>query len=190
MIYAPTDSAKLHQTGNTRLVNYGIQNEESDLRCHVCVLAQKVYVYKTNNGAEAIKLLPPTRERTVKTNGIVTARGFLTKPSEINGIESLLLDEECLRNANILLYDTPTQKGNKAVMIARRLLGMGRFPLLPVTANLVTDKDLQIKGTDIEVTLSVSVRIQVKCDYKGGVGNGCTGFLFLQTKECNPFGYT
>jgi hypothetical protein len=37
---------------NTKLVDYGIQTEESDLRAHVCVNARQVYVYPTKKGVE------------------------------------------------------------------------------------------------------------------------------------------
>lgn len=32
------------------LVEYGIQNEQSDIRAHVCVVAKRVYVYSTDEG--------------------------------------------------------------------------------------------------------------------------------------------
>jgi len=78
-------------------------------------------------------------------------------------------------------------KGAKAVRVVTELLRIGWFPL-PVDPQIIDDVDMQIKGTDINVR--ASFKIQVKCDYKGGIGPGCTGRLYLQVAENNPFNRT
>lgn len=80
--------------------------------------------------------------------------------------------------------DSTTIKGEKAVAVVARLLQIGYFPL-PVDPRVILDADLQIAGTDIIV--QAKYRIQVKCDYEGGEGMICTGNLYLQTAEINPF---
>jgi len=48
----------------------------------------------------------------------------------------------------------------------------------------VEEKDMQISGWDI--TVKLNFRIQIKCDWKCGLGDGCTGNLFIQIAERNP----
>jgi len=80
--------------------------------------------------------------------------------------------------------DSTSVKGRKAVDVVTSLLQIGWFPLLAVHTEDSDDYDLQVSGVDVFV--AGRWRIQVKCDYKGGIGAGCTGNLFLQTQECNP----
>jgi len=40
---------------NTGLVEYGIEDETTDYRAHVCPLVRRVYVFETKSGIEAIK---------------------------------------------------------------------------------------------------------------------------------------
>ena len=52
---------------------------------------------------------------------------------------------------------------------------------------IVKEMDLQINGVDI--VINMNTKIQVKCDYRGGPkAYGGTGNLYLQVRECNPFG--
>lgn len=112
-----------------------------------------------------------------------TSMGFLVPPKDI---------ARCVpipAKAIIDLYkfsegDNTSAKGEKAVLVVAKLLRYGWFPL-PVDPQIIEDADMQITGTDINV--HAKFKIQVKCDYKGGEGSGCTGNLFLQTAEINPF---
>lgn len=177
--------------GNTKLVSYGIHNEGSDIRAHVCVNARVVYVYPTSDGLDVIsagtyKPLP------VYTGNIQTATGYAVPPSNIKrclpvGVKSLFAKHP------IAFTDSTKVKGDKAVAIVLDMLKIGYFPFFVATEE-VTDKMLQISGTDIYV--NAKMKIQVKCDYEGGEpkregvkGERVTGNLFLQIAECNPYGY-
>jgi hypothetical protein len=176
-------------TGNTKLVDYGIQNEGSDIRAHVCVNAKVVYVYPTSEGIAAIERGRYT-PRPVYTGQIQTATGYAVPPSNINrclpvNVKSLFVKYP------INFSDSTSEKGRKAVQIVIDMLRIGYFPFF-VAAEEVTDQNLQIEGTDIYV--NARMKIQVKCDFEGGEpkrdgakGERVTGNLFLQTAECNPW---
>jgi hypothetical protein len=42
-----------------RFINYGIQNEKSDIRAHVSVVNRGVFVFQTSAGVEAIEKHKP-----------------------------------------------------------------------------------------------------------------------------------
>jgi len=166
------------------LVEFGIQNEGSDLRAHVCVLARKVYVYPTIYGVEAIntgRYIP--RTATQPGVSIQTAKGYAVPWRDIrqclpisadNVIEAMNFDER----------DSTSAKGEKAAQVVERLLRKGWFPL-PAQPQMAKSLSLQRSGVDI--IISGNWRIQVKCDYRGGEPKPpCTGNLFLQTHELNP----
>jgi len=174
--------------GNTTLVDYGIQNEQSDIRIHVAVYAQKIYIYKTSAGYQAIKrgnfpCVP------VYTNGIQTATGYLVPPKAIEGCQEIPIPEETIRRAKMSTYTEwgdKREKGQAAVFIVTEMLKHGQIPIQLQIVE-IDDQKMQILGEDIHV--NVDVRIQVKCDYRAGIGPHprCTGNLFLQIQECNPF---
>jgi hypothetical protein len=79
-----------------------------------------------------------------------------------------------------------TEKGKHAVDVAIEALRAGKFPLWVYDARETEQTNLQIKGTDLMLT--VQWKIQVKCDYwagRGDDGQG-TGNLYLQVAELNP----
>lgn len=173
---------------NVTLVDYGIQNEDSDLRAHVCIVAKRVFVFATEHGRAIInqgnyKRVP------VRTEGLVTAEGYLVPPSHIKGCQTVNISGPLLEKYNIQQSDHTSDKGKKAVQIVCDLIKMGRLPLpLKLTPDIIKNLSLQIKGIDI--ILMANIKIQVKCDYNGGLGiGGGSGNLFLQVAECNPCGY-
>lgn len=174
-----------HRPNNTTLISYGIQNEKTDWRAHVCVKSGFLYLYPTAAGIEAIeadkyKCVP------VKTNGIVTAQGFLVPPDEIRGSIKVPLPYPLLEQLDIKENDSQTVKGAKAQQLVQELFATGRIPL-SITAVAVTDTKQQIDGVDLTVQLNMS--IQVKCDFNGGDHRwGGSGNLFIQVAECNPYG--
>jgi len=171
-------------TGNTRLIDYGIQTEESDIRIHVCFGIGRIYSYETARGAETIKD-GRYRERKVWQKGINTAVGYAVPLDDLEH-KSIKIPEE-LMGGNPGDISDLNAKGRAAVDVVRKMLIRGMIPL-PQIAREVNEKDLQLSGCDI-ITISQELKIQVKCDYKGGDKHlGGTGNLFLQTKECNPFG--
>ena len=172
------------QPMNTALVDYGIREERSDIRAHVCIEAKTVYVYPTRAGIVAIET-GKYRAAPAYTGTIKTAMGYLVPPAEINFCRAVPIPSRVLEKASFSPSDDTTAKGEKAVRVVCWLLRAGLFPLW-VTPAFVEEAEMQIEGMDILVRMNT--RIQVKCDWRGGVGLRCTGNLFLQTQECNPFG--
>ena len=178
--------------GNTTLVDYGIQTEQSDLRAHVCVNARCVYVYPTKKGIEAIasgqyRKVPASQPGAT----FITAEGFLVPPMSIWGCMPINAQWAIDRVGPVAFSDSTTRKGEWAVKVVRKLLKFGRFPMWGNT-EIIDDLDIQVQGIDLIVTSRA--RIQVKCDYEGGepvrtgkTGERVTGNLFLQVSECNPF---
>ena len=170
--------------GNTQLIEYGIQNEESDIRIHVCFGVGRIYSYETVHGADTIRN-GRYREIPVWQKGINTATGYAVPIDDLEH-NSIKIPDELMKEDPGDVSDL-NAKGCAAVDVVRKMLIMGMIPL-PHIAKEVCEKDLQLSGCDI-ITISHELRIQVKCDYKGGDKHlGGTGNLFLQTKECNPFG--
>lgn len=169
---------------NTHLVEYGIQNEESDYRAHVCYEAQRVYVFPTDAGKKAIATgIFPKRE--VTTRGIVTATGYLVPISHIDNMQEVLIPLELYRKRKIESFMATGLKGRLAAAIVADMLRRALIAL-PIEVDITNDKALQINGTDIIV--SSNLHIQVKLDHRGGDRRyGGTGNLFLQDSECNPF---
>ena len=166
--------------GNTKLIDYGIFEEESAMRAHVCVASRVVYVFKTKNVVDVIKN-GDYRNVPVYTDGVITAMGYLVPPEDIPGCEEIHPPVKWWGKVAFKQDDSTTVKGEKAVTIVKGLLKHGLFPLY-VEPHEITGHELQIKGLDIGVKFEAT--IQVKCDYNGGE-NG-TGNLFIQNKECNP----
>lgn len=173
---------EMKPTGNTRLIDYGILNEKSDLRAHVCVLGKNVYVFPTASGIDAI-MTGKYSSRNVFTKNIKTATGYLVPPNDIENCEVYEIPDKWWRKVSFCETDTTTQKGDKAIRIVKNMIIRGMMPALKLNFKEITEKDLQIEGTDI--IIHAKARIQVKCDYRGGKGG--TGNLFLQIQECNPF---
>jgi len=175
------------------LVDYGIQTEESDIRVHVCPLVRRVHVYPTAFGVKAIET-----GKYRQTHGYQpgwdkpTALGYLVPPTEISYCLELAFRDLTWDALDIRQDETTTSKGDKAVRLVKMMLKRGMIPF-PTESEIISEKDMQITGTDIFVKANFlrakDIRIQVKCDYKGGRRElGGSGYLFLQTKEHNPFG--
>lgn len=173
--------------GNTVLKDYGIQSEKSDLRAHVCPLARSVYIFPTKDGIQSID---PTVHRLVpvRTGNIVTAKGYLVPPGSIQGCITVTLEEKTWQAVGLRENQTTSDKGRKASYLVKAMIEKGKFPVALIGTE-IKNIDLQIEGVDIIVTVE-DTRIQVKCDFRGGGIRGvnkCTGNLFLQIEECNPY---
>lgn len=172
----------MKQMGNTKLIDYGIQNEDSDIRVHISVVSRRAYVYSTNNGLNAIQS-GKFNKRPVYTNGIKTAEGYLVPPDQIKDCYSIAIPKDDW--IEIKDIESTSEKGRKAVEIVKRLIKNGAISI-PLNVKEITDEQMQINGTDIYV--STRIKIQVKCDYNAGDKKyGGTGNLFLQVSECNPY---
>jgi len=169
---------------NTTLIDYGIHEEDSYIRAHVCPIVKIIYVFKTQ---EVIKVLDKYPEVPGRQPGISfpTAMGRLVPPNDIFDIRPLYWNSypwwESF-NEN----DSTEKKGKLAVLVVTSIMKIGRFPLW-FDAKEVEDINIDIQGTDIIVC--GKWKIQVKCDFRAGPKElGGTGNLFIQTKECNPLG--
>ena len=171
-----------------KLYDYGIQNEDSHIRAHVCPQVKRVYVYPTDQG---IKALQNGREALGYQPGVdgATAKGKLVKPFDISKCVSLQINDRAWDAFKFNVEEETTIKGEKAVKL---IVGMIKAGLFPLPAGIIIDpnvsKAIQIKGDDIYVwTQKSCVKIQVKCDFRGGEKHlGGTGHLYLQTAERNP----
>jgi hypothetical protein len=171
--------------GNTTLVDYGIQNEQSDIRAHVSVLTKRVYVFDTSIGRELAES-GQYPEGKAYTGRIITGVGALVPPRDIEGLRAIPIPDDIWAKREISKFDNTGTKGDKAVLIVSDMLKCGLIPV-ELRIDQITDETLQIEGLDIVV--AAKVRIQVKCDYKAGPRKwGGTGNLFLQVAECNPLG--
>lgn len=173
------------------LYDYGIQNEQSDIRAHVCPAVHRVYVFSTAEGCRAVEsgrwIKRPAFQAGVKS---ATAEGYCIPPFAIKGCVAVEVWAEAWQRMNFQDADSLPVKGRKAVYMVSEMIRHGLFPLpcLIGRLNANPEKRLQIAGDDIIVNLKDScVRIQVKCDYRGGDKTlGGTGNLYLQVAECNP----
>jgi len=174
---------------NTALVQYGIQNERSDIRAHVSVVHRCIYVFQTQDG---IALLEKHREglkkRPAYQQGVEgpTATGYLMPYYFILPyIRVITLPAHWGWDAFSRELDT-TEKGDRAVRCVQWSIENGHFPLWINNTKEAESKEIQIQGVDIIV--HCHKRIQVKCDYSAGPKPGGTGNLFFQVEECNPLG--
>lgn len=172
--------------GNTRLVEYGIHTEKSDIRAHVSVTTKSVYVYMTTSGVDAISNNDSYRKVPAYTGNIITAMGYLVPPADIPGCKRIVIPNDLLQNAKLTNpKETTTAKGNKAVYIVKEMLKRRLIPFSFDVAE-ITDEMMQISGTDIFI--KAQAKVQVKCDWTAGPRElGGSGNLFLQIAECNPF---
>lgn len=172
-------------SGNTQLVEHGIHTEKSDLRAHVSVTANTVYVFPTVAVVNWLgNMSAAERSKFVKsayTENIETARGYVIPVSKIPrmipvGAKTLI------QRIGFRPNMSTSEKGDRAVAVVQSLLKIGYFPL-PTDSLLVKDIEVQHSGTDLIVR--GQHRIEVKCDYRGGLPG--TGNLYLQFAECNPW---
>lgn len=163
------------------MFEYGILNEESDLRAHVSVCDATVYVFTPKAARQAIQQHPEVRTKKAFQNGVdfATANGYPMPARFIEDLKAIKIPQHIFTEANFLQGDNTSAKGNKAVFVVKEML---RLNLIPFAFNVdeITDRTMQIQGTDILV--SAKYRIQIKCDWRIGE----TGNVYLQTHERNP----
>ena len=182
------------QRGNIALVEHGIQTENSHIRAHVCPVAKVVYVFPTESAQSIIANNSYRLVNGYQSNiDVPTAQGYLVPPFDITKCVGILLRPSVWDYLCFSADDSLSEKGQKATRLILQMLKQGLFPLAAIGTE-ITDKDLQVCGTDIIIRPGAiaqrEIIIQVKCDYPGGDRHlGGTGNLFLQIQECNPFGY-
>lgn len=186
----PIDLQINRTVGNTQLVNYGIQTEQSDYRAHVGYKTQHLFVFSTASAKQVLQKeqrryeLKNVNSRDMRGNDICTAKGFPVPLSDIPSLQEIMIPPDVYKKHPIILSDPTTIKGVQAVSIVVEMLKR-HLILLPIEVHEVTEKTLQIQGQDILV--KANLRIQVKCDFSAGRKPEGSGNLFLQIAECNPF---
>lgn len=163
------------------MYKYGIQNEESDLRVHVSVCNATVYIFTPRAALDAINTHPEVRVKKAFQTGVsfATAEGFPMPVNYIPNIKAIKIPQHIFMEANFFKSDTTSEKGNKAVFCVKEMLKRNLIPF-EFSVLEVTDRTMQISGTDILV--SAKYKIQIKCDWRIGE----TGNIYLQTAELNP----
>lgn len=166
------------------LYQYGINEEQSDIRAHVSLPGRRITVYRT---ADMVALIASKTYREVSATqpGVSreTARGLLVPLNDIM--------PQCVLHSEAFPWDRYdhcamdlAQRGDMAVVVVRASILANKFPLW-VCGHVNGDKELDIEGTDLIVI--ARRRIQVKYDARAyPSSNGGSGNLFVQTHECNP----
>ena len=175
--------------GVTKLLHeFGIQTEDSHVRAHVCPVVRRIYVYPTAKGVEALQ---HGKEALAYQAGVegATANGVLVKPFNIEQCVCLQMNNSVWDFIDFRETDDLAIKGRKAANLIEKMLRVGLFPLpVGIIIDPNVSKAIQIEGGDVFVwTKKGCVKIQVKCDFRGGEKYlGGTGYLYLQTAERNP----
>lgn len=172
--------------GEPKLARYGIQTEQSDYRAHVCFAEGAVYLYETAQGVAACKTGNyPVREAYQSGVEGRTALGYLVPPAHIPGCRRVPIPADLEHNVACRRDESTSAKGRKAVQVVAEMMRMGLISL-PMTLTEVNEKRLQLLG--IDALTKVEKKLQVKCDFYGGMKPGGSGNLYLQFAERNPRG--
>lgn len=174
----------------SELYEYGIMQEKSDTRAHVCSVVKQVYVFDTQAACEVIRNGSyPIREATQDGVQGRTATGWLVPPNDIPACAGISPRSITWAHLDFSEQHSTEHRGREAMRLVVGLIreGMFPFPAHP-TGDLSLDVDME--GKDIRAHVAAQTRhIQVKCDRRGGAkGLGGTGNLFLQKAERNPHG--
>jgi hypothetical protein len=165
------------------LFEYGIQTEGSDIRAHVSVVNQTIYVFPTRNGLEAVDR-KPREERCACQPGVngPTAVGWLVPVDEIADVRRVKFTSwEGWTQFRPNL--TTSRKGKLAVTCVIGAMKRGRFPFW-LDATEDERQNVQLLGTDVLVFCKK--KVQVKCDFYSGDKPLGTGNLYFQRAERNP----
>jgi hypothetical protein len=165
-----------------RLHDYGIQTEDSDIRCHVAPGTRSIFVFRT---ATVLSLLNGRHTEALAGQAGVsypTGKGYLVSWRQVPDIRRIQWNSFPWWD-RFKRDQTTSEKGAHAVWVCTELMRLGRFPLW-VEAKESERAQVQLKGTDI--VLWGRWKIQVKCDFYAGDGVSGTGNLFIQTAELNP----
>lgn len=175
------------------MIDYGIQNESSHIRAHVCPKVRRVYVYPTECGIAAIDTGKFYLAKGFQPGiDVATAEGYLVPPFAISKCASVQLNPSVWEHLKFSKDDSTERKGKKAELLIKQMVLNGLLPI-PAIADTVQEIDIQLSGGDVIIKPNAirkgEIIIQVKCDYDGGERElGGTGNLFLQVAEINPLG--
>lgn len=128
------------------LYEYGIQNEKSDIRAHVCPLAKRVYIFPTEEGIKAIKTGKfPTRLAYQKGIDKPTGKGYLVPPFSIERCIGIEINPRAWKHYNLDKEKGLSEKGKGAEDLIKDMIILGLFPL-PGLPKSISEKDIQIQG--------------------------------------------
>jgi hypothetical protein len=172
------------------LHEYGIMQEDSDTRAHVCPVVKRVYVFDTATACRIIRE-GDYRVASATQQGVNgdTARGWLVPPGDLPGCAEIRPRELVWEALNFSPQEPTSMRGREAVRLVVGMIKNGMFPL-PAHPSSDLSLDVDLAGTDIKATVHAqTLKIQVKCDREGGRKKlGGTGNLYLQKSERNPHG--
>jgi len=174
----------------SELHQYGIMQEKSDTRAHVCAVVQRVYVFDTQAAREVIRNGSyPVREASQTGVNGTTATGWLVPPEDIPACVALKPRSQTWEYLDFSERHSTSHRGREAMRLVVGLIKNGMFPF-PAQPTDHLHVDIDMEGKDIRAHVAEQTRyIQVKCDRRGGAQElGGTGNLFLQKAERNPFG--
>lgn len=175
--------------GNTKLIEYGIRQEKTDYRIHVCGLSNVCYVFETAKMVQYLNVNEDKlRQVDVKTYGVITAKGYLVS---IANFLNLGIGKEYILPSyiwkNVSEKDSEKNKGVWAVGITKKAIESNI-----IVFNFVVKEETnivkQIQGQDLLI-VNNELKVQVKCDFRACLKQQHergTGNLFIQTWECNP----
>ena len=170
-------------TKQADLVEYGIAQDESDYRLHVCLGTGFAYLYPTPGMTRLIgKRNYPLLSGHQQEISDRTSAGYNVPLGDVPGLREIIIPADLLARVTVMRQSPLNEKGRQAVQMAKALFRRGLVPL-PLEAEEYTDLSTQLKGLDLIVR--GSSRVQVKCDFLGGRG-GPFNALFVQTHERNP----
>lgn len=159
--------------GNTELIEYGILNENSDVRVHITELA--AYIFWTKQAQEIIKCneypIKPSYQW-IDLKRVHTADGWCVPICDIPH-KKVILPE----NYKVSFHANERQKGELAEQIVNQLIQDNLFPS-SYLFKIEPDINAQLKGTD----MYLKNKIQIKCD----LPIEKWGNFYLQIRECNP----
>lgn len=172
------------------LYEYGIMQEKSDSRAHVCAVVERVYVFDTQAACKVIQAGDyPVREASQDGVDGRTATGWLVPPNDIPGCVGLCPRPQVWKCLDFSVRHATSHRGREAMRLVEGMIREGLFPF-PAHPTDKLSLEVDMEGKDIRAHIADQTRhIQVKCDRRGGPKKyGGTGNLFLQKAERNPRG--
>jgi len=172
------------------MIQYGILEEKSDYRIHVCPLDKKIYIFKTSIVRDMVKDAIQTKKYRfvpARCEGELSGWGYIIPPTDILGIRFAEIKPTELTTKTTKTTRATSEDGDRAVALTIEAIKNDELPYITCITEpiVVTEKKKQIDGVDIIVTdvFEGILDLQVKWDGPGGICG--TGNLYIQTHEVN-----
>lgn len=178
------------------LIPHGVAQEMVHLRCHVVPDNKLIFLFTQDAALQALKVAPTKGYDLISASqdgvdGITGVCYGIPFGRELHEWAVPIPDEIWLTIPPPFSYKerhalSTTAKGNKALAVVKMALDNDVLKLERFSTrsglSIVTDRKSQIEGSDIVVSLTANVRIQVKCDLRAFRYHS----LALQLSETNP----